>query len=158
MDLKKILVPIDFSKFSDSALEFAESLARESNAMLHIVHVKEPFHIYEADARYGDLAPYADLDNLKNALERIRPEDRSIECHHWLVTGAAIQGIVDLAARESIDLIVIGTHGRTGVMRVLMGSVAEGVLRKAPCPVLTVKHHEPATAEDESVTSKASSS
>lgn len=151
MDINNILVPIDFSRFSDAALDYAASLARAKDANLHIVHVKEPFHIYDADTRFGDVVPYSDLDTLKHALEKVQPQDGNVACKHWLITGEPIKGILELAAQENVDLIVMGSHGRRGVMRMLMGSVAEGVLRKAKCPVLTVKHHRPEKAEDDPI-------
>ncbi len=139
MNIKKILVPFDFSHFSDAALESATALARDFGAELHIVHVKEPFAVYQTDSRF-DLHPYGELDDLKNSLEKVVPSDPHVKYRQWLMTGGVIQDILQLADDENIDLIVMGTHGRRGLGRALVGSIAEGVLRRAKCPVEVRSH------------------
>ena len=140
MQANNILVAVDFSKGGDVAFELAESLARDAKATLHIAHVKEPFHIYQSESHLAKVPAYGTLDELKKGLEKIVPADPSIAHQHWLLTSEdVVHGILKLAGDLKIDLIVIGTHGRTGLARVMMGSVAEGVLRRAACPVLTVR-------------------
>ncbi|MEO8499029.1 MAG: universal stress protein, partial [Planctomycetota bacterium] len=79
-------------------------------------------------------------------LDKIVPSDPTVPCEHLLLLGDPAHQLVELANKQSVDLIVIGTHGRTGLFRALMGSVAESVVRHATCPVITVKHpkHKPA--------------
>lgn len=137
MTYKKILFATDFSPASEAALPYASALAAESDAMLLIVHVEEPslalgVDIYLPEAGYPD-------PEVRRQLEAVIPPDARIRYEHRLLLGAAIDQIVRLAAEERIDLIVMGTHGRTGLSRLLMGSVAEGVVRQATCPVLTLK-------------------
>lgn len=81
-------------------------------------------------------------------LEAVVPEDPNVKYEHRMVTGDPAGRIVELAEEENIDLIVMGTHGRTGLKRLLMGSVAEAVVRRAKCPVLTFKEPHPPEAEE----------
>jgi nucleotide-binding universal stress UspA family protein len=141
MLIRKIMIPTDFSDGSDAALLMASSLARDSDAKLVIVHVDEPNIVYSPGlgAAYGAL-PVEQRDNSKALLESVKPAfaEIHVECH--LLDGTPADAIVDFAKKEEgIDLIVLGTHGRTGVTRLLMGSVSEAIVRKARCPVLTVK-------------------
>jgi universal stress protein A len=138
MKLKRILFPVDFSKFSDAGLPFATSLARDSGADLIILHVQEPATAYTAgEWYYGPIAP--DPEMLREALEKIRPTDPSVPCVHQIVLGNPAAQIVSTAENEGVDMIVMSTRGRTGVSRALMGSVAENVVRRANCPVVVVK-------------------
>ena len=142
--LKRILVPIDFSAPSDVALRYAVSLAEAFGAQLQLLHVVErPVEQQwaaelamvaaidiEAEARAkSDTA----LAQLLTKAERERHAAKLVT-----VTGAPFLEIVRYARREAIDLIVMGTHGRGAIAHLLVGSVAENVVRKAPCPVLTV--------------------
>jgi universal stress protein A len=89
-------------------------------------------------------------DDLRRMLQAVVPTDPNVPCEHRLITGDPSTAIAKLAEEEHADLIVMGTHGRTGLTRLLMGSVAEAVVRRAPCPVLTYKqtHHTATDAED----------
>lgn len=138
MQAKKILFPTDFSTSSDAALKYATTLAKERGAKLSIVHVEEPPAAYGGGEMYYGL-PDPDVAALKKMLEAIQPTDPLVPFEHRLVTGLPAREIVELAKEEGVDLIVMGTHGRTGLGRLLMGSVAEAVVRRAPCPVLTFK-------------------
>jgi nucleotide-binding universal stress UspA family protein len=139
MKVNSILCPIDFSKTSDAAVVSASKLARRYGAKLHLVHVYEPVF---ADGYMEGMPmqpPPADLDAIRARLEAIRPAGgETIECHHELIFGFPGGSIVGYAASNDIDLIVMGTHGRSGPSRLLMGSVAEAVMRAASCPVLVV--------------------
>lgn len=138
MDIKRILFPTDLSNVTDGAMALAVSLARDNHAALLIVHVEEPPVAYGGgEMYYGELGPTR--QKLRSMLEAIRPADDSVVCEHHLVPGEPASAIVDFAKEMNVDLIVMGTHGRTGIKRVLMGSVAEAVVRNAPCPVLTYK-------------------
>jgi nucleotide-binding universal stress UspA family protein len=121
-----------------AALEMATSLARDRGAKLLIVHVEEPPVAYGGgELYYGIDEP--NREDLKRMLDEVVPTDPSVEYEHRLMIGSPASAIVHLAEKEGVDMIVMPTHGRTGLLRVLMGSVAEEVVRKAKCPVLTVK-------------------
>lgn len=147
MNAKKILFPTDFSHLSDAVLNHAAVLAKESGATLLVVHVEEPPMVYGEGAMYYGL-PEPDQAALMTMLERIRPKV-DVPVEHRLLFGDPAGEIVQLADEEAVDMIVMSTHGRTGFMRLLMGSVAEAVIRRAKCPVLTMKapENEPAQAE-----------
>ena len=138
MDYKKILFATDFSPASETALQYATSLARDSGALLLIAHIEELPMPYAGGEMYFAQPEYPNPE-VKKMLEAIVPPDKSVRYEHRLVMGTAADDIVRVADEEGVDLIVIGTHGRTGLMRVLMGSVAESVMRLATGPVLTVK-------------------
>jgi len=138
MHAKKILFPTDFSTLSDSALQYATTLARDMGAKLVIVHIEEPPAAYGAGEMYYGI-PDPDTAALTKMLDAVRPTDATVPFEHRLVTGEPATEIVELAKEEGVDLIVMGTHGRTGLGRLLMGSVAESVVRRAPCPVFTFK-------------------
>ena len=93
--------------------------------------------------------PTIDLEPLRERLQQLRPEDQKVLVEHLLVQGGAAEEILQVAQERKCDLIVMGTHGRTGLGRLLMGSVAEQVVRKASCPVLTVKTPQPSMPSHE---------
>jgi nucleotide-binding universal stress UspA family protein len=139
---RKILVPIDFSPCSLKAVGHALSQAKLSGAELILVHVVEPSHpgsMFETSQakRMRNLA----LHNAKHELativrEQIKPH---VSARFLVKAGKPFEVISDLAARTASDLIVLGTHGHTGFPTVLLGSTAERVARRAPCPVLMVR-------------------
>ncbi len=148
IDLRRILVPTDFSKSSDNALTYAVAFAEKFAASLHLLHVVQDLALFipEAIMAAPPLAPpveqflaaaRAALDRAIQGLSRpgltIRPE---------VAEGVPAEEILRLARERDVDLIVMGTHGHTGLAHVLMGSIAEKVVRRAPCPVLTVRHPE----------------
>jgi nucleotide-binding universal stress UspA family protein len=148
IELKKILCPVDFSKHSDHALRYAVAFARLHKAELHLLHVMEmPVYTVSGDTidpgysveavRELETAARKRLENLAS---RVQSEHDAVSFD--LVTGTPFVEIVQTARKTDADIIVMGTHGRTGLAHVLIGSVAEKVVRKAPCPVLTVKHPE----------------
>jgi len=138
MKAQKILFPVDFSAAGQHALELATSLARDSGATLIIAHVEEPPMAYGGgDMYYGVEQP--NHEELRTSLAAVVPTDPAVPSIHKLMIGDPAEAIVQLAESDQVDLIVMGTHGRTGLTRLLMGSVAEAVVRRAPCPVLTVK-------------------
>jgi nucleotide-binding universal stress UspA family protein len=142
MNVKKILFPTDFSDSSDAALSYASSLAAETGALLYIVHVGNDSSTYLAG--YGGFSSVPDsADQVarenKALLNQVKPTVPNVNYQHRYLSGPPEHEILDFAKREHVDLIVIGSHGRTGLSRLLLGSVAEAVVRRAKCPVLTVK-------------------
>ncbi len=143
MHARKILFPTDFSTLSDAALTHATTLAQESGATLLIVHVEEPPTAYGTGEMYYGI-PEPDNDALNTMLNNVVPTDSRVPYEHRMVIGDPAEEIVRIADEENADLIVMATHGRTGIKRLLMGSVAEKVVRYSKCPVFTFKapHHE----------------
>jgi nucleotide-binding universal stress UspA family protein len=150
LPIKTILHPTDFSDRSAYAFQFACALARDYGARLVVAHVNVPEVVV-----YGEMlapvpaVPVVDRQALLARLAKLQPSDPAVRVEHVLREGDPAREILDLARELACDLIVLGTHGRTGFHRLLMGSVAEEVSRKAPCPVLTVKTPlaEPAPVE-----------
>jgi len=138
MAQKTILFPTDFSHASDAALPHAEALARQSGARLLIVHVEEPPLAYGGGELYYGI-PEPSSERILKMLEDVKPVDPSVPFAHRLTMGDPAGEIVRVAADEGAEMIVLGTHGRTGVTRLLMGSVAEAIVRRAPCPVLVYR-------------------
>jgi nucleotide-binding universal stress UspA family protein len=138
LPIRTILHPTDDSDLSRPAFELACSLAREHTAELVVCHVSPPPLVAGGDGLVVE-TPVEQTEQLAARIERMKPSDPAMRFSVRLVRGDAATEIVRLAAEIKADLIVMGTHGRGGLARVLMGSVAEGVMRKASCPVLTVK-------------------
>ncbi len=138
--LKKVLFPTDFSPFSEKTLPFARAMCREFGAKLILLHVNDfplvvPEYLPElSTSPVQDMEEYSKeaLENLKNSITDVPVETR-------LATGHPHTEIAKLVDAENIDLAVISTHGRTGVAHALLGSVAEKIVRKAHCPVMTVR-------------------
>jgi nucleotide-binding universal stress UspA family protein len=142
----KILFPTDFSTLGQTALEMATDLAKQRGAKLVIAHVEEPPMAYGGgELYYGLEAP--NREEIQRMLNEVIPTDPAVGYEHRLMIGTPATAIVHLAEQEHVDMIVMPTHGRTGLFRLLMGSVAEEVVRKAKCPVLTVKAAVPAKAQ-----------
>ena len=144
--IKNILHPTDFSPYSVYALRLACALARDYGAALTVAHVR-PI----PSAAYGEfgampMEPMEPVESVKDRLRQLLPADYSGGVEYHVRDGDAATEILGLAQQSKCDLIVLGTHGRTGVGRLLMGSVAEQIVRKAPCPVLTVKQPMKETA------------
>jgi universal stress protein A len=141
MNIHKILFPTDFSQESAHALRLASTLASESGATLHIVHVDEMRDLTAAMGEAGYLMATAveDRQEVVDQLERVVPTVPTVAYEHEYLRGSPVTEILAFAESENVDLIVMGSHGRTGLSRLLMGSIAEGVMRKAKCPVLVVK-------------------
>ena len=148
LPIKTILFPTDFSPPSEYAFKLACSLARDHQARLVIVHVAPPL------LAYGELVPPMPVENCTERiwesfrkLQESEPVLRELTVETELTEGDPVDEILRVAKESESDLIVMGTHGRTGLKRVLLGSVAELVLRQAPCPVLTVKAPHKAVVE-----------
>jgi nucleotide-binding universal stress UspA family protein len=147
----RILVPTDFSDTSDWALEYARRVAERFGSSLHLLHIVEgPFagapasaELFVPDAPAVQAAQFAEakarLQLRLHTGEGGEPRETS-----EIVTGSPARAIVDVARDRGFDLIVMGTHGRSGMAHLLLGSVAEKVVRDAACPVLTVHEAPPA--------------
>ena len=141
----RILVPMDFSAPSDAALDYARSVAMRFDASLHLLHVADdPYRVlYSSDV----LVP--EVERLRAEIVReatgwlrdrvTEPDVKELGATVETIIGTPAGSIVEYADGNDIDLIVMGTHGRSGMSHVLMGSVTERVVRTASCPVLTVR-------------------
>lgn len=136
--LQTILHPTDFSEPSTQALQVARSLARDHGAKLVLLNVPPPpppvSEHYLPDEAYPGM-----VESARRELQDLAASITDVPVETSVVTGSAGAAIVQAAQDHHADLIVMGTHGRTGLGRLVMGSVAEQVLRHAPCPVLTIK-------------------
>jgi nucleotide-binding universal stress UspA family protein len=133
-----ILHPTDFSVSSEAALRAARTLARNLGARLVVVHVA-PVAVVMGGTMAAEIDPQYDLDLLEAIRHRLDGPDLEYPMETRLVQGLEPEEILRVAREVSSDLIVMGTHGRTGMGRLLMGSVAESVLARADCPVMVVK-------------------
>jgi len=145
----KILAPTDFSDDSKNALAYAIELAQKFGSEIIVEHVDQPL----SPVMIGDLSPGLDMSTVNRIAEEqrlmalkeldqeiARLREAGIKARSLMRVGAPFLEIVNAAQSEGVDLIVMGTHGRTGLAHVLMGSVAGRVVNKAHCPVLTVRH------------------
>ncbi len=140
---KKILCPIDYSDCSAMALRYAAGLALKDSGRLYLMHTIDK-RIYDYGGPIYEVQPSPDeetITRLKEKLAESVPKEirGDIEVETIVSVGIPAQEIVNAAHEKEVDIIVMGTHGRTGVAHVVMGSVAENVTRKALCPVLTVR-------------------
>ena len=149
---KKILVGTDFSEASDEARRVAIEVARRLGAELEIVHVEEPLPAYAfSEGALPDLPRLQEEVRIwaERQLEDLARGARAsgVSTTTAVLLGVPASAIVEAARTARADLIVVGTHGRTGLERVLLGSVAERVVRNAPCAVLTVRQTPGATQD-----------
>jgi nucleotide-binding universal stress UspA family protein len=144
MEIKRILFPTDFSEGAMNALPYAVDMVRHYGAKLYMLHV-----IYDIATASGLYIPHISVDEMykelkaeaRKELEKFgaieRQDVKNIE--YAILRGVPYEEILKFVEKNNIDLVVIGTHGRKGLDRVLFGSTAERVVRNAPCPVLTVR-------------------
>ena len=150
LNLKKILYPTDFSEHSIAALPYAAGLAQQNHAALHCMHIVDVPHEEYRTSEYmvPPEMPHVPKDKLLRTarvrLDRFITESLSgiDTVTSRVVSGEPFEEIIQYAQDQEIDLIVVGTHGRSAASSMLLGSVAEKVVGKAPCPVLTVRHRE----------------
>jgi universal stress protein A len=148
LHLKKVLVPYDFSSFSTKALSYALKFAEQFNAAVLAVHVVQPIPVLPTDVLATPPLPDTTGDQLPAIDSRLKRLCRRVATTHHLnvtplvVVGTPYERIVEIAESENADLIVIATHGYTGLKHFYMGSTAERVVRHAPCPVLVVRDKE----------------
>ena len=138
MALQHFIVPLDFSAYSDRALDYAMELAKQLQVRLTLLHV-----IYMPRLGEVELSSYmADIEAksrrpMEACLKRV--QDAGLEGGMALVHGVPFREIIEVAKAKQADLIIMGTHGRTGLEHLIIGSVAERVIRLAPCPVLVTR-------------------
>ncbi len=148
MMMQSIVVATDFSQTSQAVLRIATTLALDTGVRLLIVHVEQ------AEVMYGGAELDLVVQSIENPvaeqlLEHVVPPDPRVPYEHHLLTGSTADELVRFARECRADLIVIGTHERTGPVRLLLGSIAHRVMRHAPCPVLTVKAFQLESLQDE---------
>ena len=152
IEFNRILCPVDFSESSTRALAHAAALAQWYDAQLTVLHVPPTFDPVQVRAELGVPVQILNPITREEVVGSMRPFLKragvSPEAHLVAEAGDASTTIVDQALTTGADLIVIGTHGRRGFKRLLLGSVAETVLHEAPCPVLTVSPHTEAVSAD----------
>src|SRR5689334_1171838 len=148
IDLRRILVPTDFSKHSENALQYAVAFADKFGSELYLLHVVQDLALFVPDTVTGTPPVVPPVQQLtaavREGLQRVIREhglERLPVCPE-VREGTPFYEIIRFAKEKDVDLIVMGTHGRSGLAHVLLGSVSEKVVRKAPCPVLTVRHPE----------------
>jgi nucleotide-binding universal stress UspA family protein len=146
LQLRRILLPTDFSGCANYALPYAAAIARATRATIICVHVVEPIAPAVGYAGLAEPMPIADLsEQLEDSAERELPqlagceEFSGLNIEEVIVHGDAAAEIVRVAGEREVDLIVVSSHGRTGLGRIIFGSTAEAVVRHASCPVLVVK-------------------
>lgn len=147
IQLKRILHPTDLSDLSRHSLLYVRSFAELHGAEVHVLHVVDDAYQYWMAMGPNSLPvgppPEEMVAGAKTELEKFAAmELRELpgKVHTEVVAGRPFLEIIRYAREKTIDLIIIGTHGRSGLTQALLGSVAEKVVRKAPCPVLTVRH------------------
>lgn len=140
---KKILCPVDFSEFTVEIIRYAHDIAKKYGAELHVFHVIPNLNYFTPYESF--LTPENLVAIEKNIQDEVEKDFKKVmknidgDAKKIVKTGVAFVEIIDYARAESIDLIVMGTHGRSGIEHILIGSVAEKVVRKAPCPVLSIR-------------------
>jgi nucleotide-binding universal stress UspA family protein len=143
MSTPHFLVPIDFSEYADQALAYAIRLAGTLAARLTLLHIMQPLPMAGVDM--GVTLPATYLQEVEAEVQRsleaalARVTAAGLTGERVILCGVPFQEIVDTAKARQVDLIIMGTHGRTGLLYVLLGSVAEKVVRLAPCSVLVVR-------------------
>ena len=149
MKIGKILYPTDFSDFSLHALDYAREFAQTFEAQLHCVHVVDEAFQYWTTMGPESAPVGVAVDDLTGVAEEYmqRFTDEHLVGLKFVpvtkvVVGQPFSEIIGYAKESTVDLIVLGTHGRSGLSSILLGSTAEKVVRKAPCPVLTIRHPE----------------
>jgi nucleotide-binding universal stress UspA family protein len=138
LEIGTILHPTDFSEHSENAFRLACALARDYGARLMLLHVlPPPLVVYGGGPVVGE--PEPTREEMTQRLRQLEAQARGIRVDSQVMEGETVEMILRAASETHSDLIVMGTHGRTALARLLLGSVAEAVLRQALCPVLTVK-------------------
>ena len=137
--IKKIICPVDFSELSRKALQYANEFARLSNGQVFLVGVIEN----DPSINYSHGLDKERSEEEQKLTALIKEEDMAgVVADYVIYEGFAEECILDYAKRQEADIIIMGSHGRRGLKRMILGSVAEHVIRRAPCPVLVVKENE----------------
>jgi nucleotide-binding universal stress UspA family protein len=140
---KKIVCPVDFSEFTDEILNYAVNIAKKYNAELHLIHIIPNLNYFTP---YESFLTPENLIAIERNIEKEVDKDfdkitktLDMSVKKVVKTGVTFVEIIDYIKTEGIDLVVMGTHGRSAIEHILIGSVAEKVVRKSPCPVLTIR-------------------
>ncbi len=148
-NLQRVLFPTDFSELSLQAMKYARNFAETFKAELHVINVVDEAALYWTAVAPNSVPIGPSIDELTDIAEN--EMQKFVQAHladlkapmvTEVLTGRPFMEIIKYARDHAIELIVIGTHGRSGLHHVLLGSVAEKIVRKAPCPVLTIRHPE----------------
>ncbi|MBO1224201.1 MAG: universal stress protein [Candidatus Scalindua sediminis] len=145
ISLKKILCPIDHSDCSKEALKYAVTFAMKDEAKLYLLHVIDIRSFDESlDTMTRQMPDDETMKQLKTKLFECVPEEirNDMQVEALVVQGIPFAEIISIAKKNKVDMIVMGTHGRTGLAHIMIGSVSEKVVRKAHCPVLTVRQSD----------------
>ena len=140
---KKILCPLDFSEFTDEIMQYATDIAKRYDAELHLLHVVPnptyftPYESFLTPENIIAIEGTIEKEVTRNFDKVLKGID--IPAKTVSKIGAAFVEIIEYIKAEGIDLVVMGTHGRSGIEHILIGSVAEKVVRKSPCPVMTIR-------------------
>ena len=140
--LQKLLVPIDFSPPSEKALQYALSIAKEFHGEIILAHVVQPYPALPDLPSSANELTDALIKEGNLQLAKWKECIKDAPCSAKVLLGSTAPAIVEFAKTEGVDLIVLGTHGRTGIAHAFLGSVAERVVRLASCPTLVVRAHE----------------
>ena len=139
-EIHKIIVPIDFLEHTDQLVEYAGYIAKRFDARLHFIHAVEPVQSYTG----YEYPSFGTVDEemairAENMMQEFRDKNRNTIplSEGNVIRGDIVDSIIEYAEEHNADLIVIGTHGRKGLSKMWLGSVAERVIKKAPCPTLT---------------------
>lgn len=139
--ISKILVPVDFSDDSRLALDYGVQMARQFGALLHLLHVVEmPVFAAYSGLSMSDLHPEIHAEQARIEMAEWAATVSGVAVTTEVVVGHPADAIISYANGQKVELIVIATHGRRGLSRLLMGSTTERVVRTADCPVLTIRH------------------
>jgi nucleotide-binding universal stress UspA family protein len=142
VSLKNILFATDFSEASQAALPYAAAFARRYDSQLHIAHIVSPASYiipsYPGDPVTLDSIHEAALANVRERMETLASHLKTVPHHTYVREGQVWESLSEIIQTHEIDFLVVGTHGRTGVEKLILGSKAEEILRLAPCPVLTI--------------------
>lgn len=140
---KKILCPIDYSDCSARALRYAAGMALKDSAVLYLIHVVDK-RVFDYGGPIYEVPVALDSETIAKLEEKLResvPKEvrGDIQVETLVTMGIPVEEILKVANEEEVDIVVMGTHGRTGIAHSIMGSVAENMVRRAPCPVLVVR-------------------
>jgi len=144
--IKKILFPVDFTFSTDKILPYVREMAQTFDAKLYIIHVvrsAEEFAGFDMGAAWYSSLERDLMKGAEKSMKRLAAEklDDLGEVDTHIAVGDVVDEIINYVKKQGIDMIIIGTHGRKGLEKVMFGSVAEGVIKEAPCPVLTINPH-----------------
>ncbi len=145
--VKKILYPVDFTESSEKIVPFVKEFVKNFDAELHVIHVirsAEDFAGFEMGAAWYAAFEKDLMDGAEKSMARFVEEQFNDigKVNTFVVVGDVVDEIIEYIEKNDIDLVTLGTHGRKGLEKVMFGSVAEGVVGNAPCPVLTINPYK----------------